>query len=61
MWDKGGCVTVRVGSTTFPVTKMVVVANSIWCGTQNIIKVFSPETREIEVRTTSCFSANFQK
>ena len=50
VWDKGGSVTVAVGTATFPVTKMVVVAGNIWCGTRNIIKVFVPETKEIKVQ-----------
>lgn len=48
VWDKTGFECLTVGSSTYPVTRMVVVAGNIWCGTSNTIKILNPASREIE-------------
>ena len=48
LWDKTGFECVTVGSSNYPVGRMVVVAGNIWCATSNTIKILNPVTREID-------------
>ena len=48
LWDKTGFECVTVGTSSYPVGRMVVVAGNIWCATSNTIKILNPVTREIE-------------
>ena len=48
LWDKTGFECVTVGSSNYPVGRMVVVAGNIWCATSNTIKILNPVTREVD-------------
>ena len=48
VWDKTGYECLTVGTAAFPVTRMVVVGEMLWCGTRNTIKILNPVTKEVE-------------
>lgn len=48
VWDKTGYETVRLGSAERPVTKMLIVGDTLWCATGHQIKVLNPVTKELE-------------
>lgn len=48
VWDKTGFECLAVGTPAFPVTRMVVVGEMLWCGTRNTIKILNPVSKEVE-------------
>ena len=48
IWDKTGFECLTVGTSAYPVRKMVVVGGNIWCATSNTIKILNSASREIE-------------
>lgn len=53
-WNINSPLTVCVGSTSMPVSKMLPNAGKLWCGCGNTIKVFNTQT----LATENTFSVN---
>ncbi|XP_022099543.1 rho guanine nucleotide exchange factor 17-like isoform X3 [Acanthaster planci] len=47
-WDTKNPLTVTLGSSTTPISKMVSVCSKLWCGCQNNILVVDPNTLNVE-------------
>ena len=48
MWDKTGFECLTVGTSNYPVRRMIVIGGNIWCCTANTIKILNPVSKETE-------------
>ncbi|XP_054754693.2 rho guanine nucleotide exchange factor 17-like [Lytechinus pictus] len=53
-WDTDNPITVSLGSSTTPISKMVSVCGKLWCGCQNNILIVDPVTLSIEHKFPVC-------
>lgn len=57
-WNTHDSTTVAVGTVASPVTKMLPVAEKLWCSCRNSIKVFNTRTLEVEHTFVASNDAN---
>ena len=50
VWDKTGAKVLPVGSSDYPVKKMIAIGSMIWCAVQNTIKIIDSTLLELHVR-----------
>ncbi|XP_072170852.1 rho guanine nucleotide exchange factor 17-like [Diadema setosum] len=53
-WDTENPITVSLGSSTTPISKMVSVCGKLWCGCQNNILIVDPTTLNVEHKFPVC-------